>query len=65
MKKMKITIKKDGTQKIEVLGAVGEECVTFTLEMERRLGKQEGEREIKPEFEAVEGEVERDYEAGT
>ena len=30
MKKMKITIRKDGTQKIEVLGAVGDECVTFT-----------------------------------
>jgi len=65
MKKMKITIRKDGTQKIEVLGAVGEECVEFTQEMERRLGKQEGERELKPEYEATEGEIERDYEAGS
>ncbi len=65
MKKMKITIRKDGTQKIEVLGAVGDECVTFTQEMERRLGKQEGERELKPEYEAAEGEVVRDYEAGS
>ena len=62
---MKITIRKDGTQKIEVLGAVGDECVTFTQEMERRLGKQEGERELKPEYEAAEGEVVRDYEAGS
>jgi hypothetical protein len=65
MKKMKITIRKDGTQKIEVLGAVGDECVEFTHEMESRLGKQEGERELKPEYEAAEGEVERDYEAGS
>lgn len=65
MKKMKITLKKDGTQKIEVLGAVGEECVTFTHEMERRLGKQEGERELKPEFELTESEVEQEHEAGS
>lgn len=65
MKKMKITIRKDGTQKIEVLGAVGDECVAFTEEIERRLGKQEGERELKPEFEATEAESEHDYEAGS
>ena len=48
-----------------MLGAVGDECVTFTQEMERQLGKQEGERELKPEYEATEGEVEQDYEAGS
>jgi hypothetical protein len=63
VKKMKITLHKDGTQKIEVLGAVGDECLAFTQEIERRLGRQEGERELKPEFEAAEREVERDYEA--
>jgi len=65
MKKMKITLRKDGTQKIEVLGAAGDSCVEFTKEMERRLGRQEGERELKPEFEASETEVERTYEAGS
>lgn len=49
MKKIKITIHKDGTQKVEVLGAVGEECVQFTKELERRLGTPLGERELKPE----------------
>ncbi len=63
--KIKVTIKRDGTQKVEVLGAVGDSCVEFTKEMERRLGKQEGERELKPEFEQSESEVERDYEAGS
>ena len=65
MKKMKITIQKDGTQKIEVLGAVGDACVEFTKEMERRLGVQAGERVLKPEFEETEAEVERETEAGS
>lgn len=64
MKKMKITLRKDGTQKIEVLGGAGD-CLTFTKEMERRLGRVEGEREMKPEFEASEAEIERSYEAGS
>jgi hypothetical protein len=63
--KMKVTIKKDGTQKIEVLGATGENCLAFTDEMERRLGKAEGERELKPEFEQTESEIERDFEEGS
>ena len=50
MKKMKITIKKDGTQQIEVLGAHGDECVKFTEELEKRLGEPAKERELKPEF---------------
>jgi hypothetical protein len=62
MKKMKITIHQDGTQKIEVLGAVGESCVEFTQAMERRLGVPVGGRELKPEFEMTESEVEQDYE---
>jgi hypothetical protein len=65
MKQMKITIRKDGTQKIVVLGAAGPECLAFTQEVERRLGSQEGERELKPEFEASETEAEHDHEAGT
>ncbi|MCH2376530.1 MAG: DUF2997 domain-containing protein [Planctomycetes bacterium] len=56
MKKIKITIQKDGTQKIEVLGAEGDECVEFTEELEKRLGKTVGERVLKPEFEEGEGE---------
>ena len=62
MKKMKITIHKDGTQKIEVLSAAGEECVEFTQQMERRLGSQVGERELKPEYSETEHEAERDRE---
>lgn len=62
MKKMKITIRKDGTQTIEVLGAVGEECLAFTQQLEQRLGVQEGERVLKPEYSETEPEVERDRE---
>lgn len=62
MKKMKITIRKDGTQQIEVLGATGEECVEFTRQLEQRLGVQDGERELKPEYCEVETEVERERE---
>ena len=64
MKKMKITLHKDGTQKIEVLNAVGEACVEFTREMEERLGAPAGERQFKPEcFEKViESESEREVE---
>jgi len=62
MKKMKITLHKDGTQKIEVLGAVGSECLEFTQELEKRLGVPVGERVLKPEYEETEPEVQRDYE---
>ena len=61
MKKMKITINKDGTQKVEVIGAVGEECVKFTSALEGRLGAVV-ERELKPEFHEVEPEIEHDFE---
>lgn len=62
MKKMKITIHKDGTQKVEVLGAVGEGCVQFTQQLEKRLGTPLGERELKPEYCETETETERDHE---
>jgi hypothetical protein len=62
MKKMKITIHKDGTQKVEVLGAVGDSCVQFTQELEKRLGTPLGPRELKPEYHETETESERDYE---
>jgi len=65
MKKMKITVRKDGTQKVEVLNASGDECLAFTKEMERRLGTQDGERELKPEFEQAENVEERNYERGS
>lgn len=54
MKKIKITIRKDGTQKIEVLGAQGSECVEFTADLERQLGTAADERVFKPEFEDTE-----------
>jgi len=62
MKKIKITLHKDGTQKVEVIGAVGEECVLFTQELENRLGRPIGPRELKPEYHETETEVERDRE---
>ena len=64
MKKIQITIRKDGTQKVEVLGAVGSECQELTRDLERRLGKAEGERSLKPEFDetATENETERQQE---
>ena len=60
MKKIQITLHKDGTQKVEVLGAVGTECVEFTKELEKRLGKPIGERELKPEYEMTETEAEQE-----
>ena len=63
MKKIKITIRKDGTQKIEVLGAQGEECIEFTEELEKRLGSGVGERKLKPEYRERAEESEADREA--
>jgi len=62
MKKMRIILHKDGTQKIEVMGAAGADCLEFTRELEQRLGAQHGERVLKPEFDEAEREVERDRE---
>jgi hypothetical protein len=62
MKKIRITLHKDGTQKVEVLGAAGPECVEFTKELEKRLGKPIGERVLKPEYEVTEQETERQRE---
>jgi hypothetical protein len=62
MKKIKITLHKDGTQKVEVLGAVGAECVEFTKELEKRLGKPIGERELKPEYDLTEPVIEPERE---
>ncbi len=54
MKKIKVTLHKDGTQHIEALGATGEECIEFTRELEQRLGTPVGERTLKPEcFEQI------------
>ena len=50
MRKIRIVLKKDGTQEIEVLGARGADCVEFTRELEERLGVSEGERRRKPEY---------------
>jgi hypothetical protein len=66
MRKIKATIRKDGTTKIEVLDAQGEGCLELTREMERRLGVQQGERELKDEFheEELVEESEREQERG-
>jgi hypothetical protein len=50
MKKIKVTLRKDGTQDVEVLGASGEECLRFTHDLERRLGRPVGARTLKPEY---------------
>ena len=62
MKKIKVTLHKDGTQKVEVLGAVGEECVELTRALEQRLGDPVEERMLKPEYELTEAEVEPERE---
>lgn len=64
MKKIRITLHKDGTQKVEVLGAVGAECMEFTAQLEQRLGAPLGERVLKPEYELTEPEIERQQELG-
>lgn len=58
MRKIKITLHKDGTQKVEVLGATGPECIQFTSELEQRLGRPIGERTLKPEYEETELDIE-------
>ena len=50
MRKIRIVLKKDGTQEIEVHGARGADCVELTRELEERLGVPEGERRRKPEY---------------
>jgi len=60
MKKIQITLHKDGTQKVEVFGAVGAECLELTRELEKRLGAPLGERVLKPEYELTETELERE-----
>jgi len=67
MKKIKITLRKDGTQKVEALGVVGESCLGLTKALERRLGTEVDGRTLKPEFaiEPSESESEREREAGS
>lgn len=60
MKKIKITLSTDGTQKIEVLGAEGEECLEFSRALEERLGMPAGERILKEEY--YENEAQREEE---
>lgn len=50
VKKIRITISRDGTQRVEVEDAIGDECVRFTRDLERRLGHAVGERTLKPEY---------------
>lgn len=55
MRKMRITLHKDGTQTIEVLGFKGSGCVEFTKQLEERLGTPIAERTLKPEYYENEG----------
>ena len=52
MKKMRITIKTDGTTAMQVEGATGETCLDFTRAFERALGSVE-ERVMHAENESV------------
>ena len=52
MKKMRITIKSDGTTTMQVEGATGETCLDFTRAFERALGTVE-QRVMHAENEAV------------
>lgn len=65
MKKMKITLSRDGTQKIEVLNATGDDCLAFTHAMEQRLGRQQGVRTRKPELDVAPPEFESEHEVGS
>jgi len=64
MRRIRVTIGADGSQRIEVLDAAGSECLELTRDLEQRLGRQDGERSLKPEFsDAPAGEVERTAES--
>jgi hypothetical protein len=63
MRTIRITMSKDGTTRLEVLGDQGEHCLAFTAELERRLGTIIGERQYKAEFKEQEVETEREDEA--
>ncbi len=64
MKKIRITLRRDGTQIVEVLDAVGPDCREFSRAFEERLGIPEGDRVFKPEYyeSDSESEHEQDYE---
>ena len=62
MAKIRIVIGRDGTPSIEVVDAQGDACLDLTRELERRLGTPAGERELKPEIEATEAELETESE---
>jgi hypothetical protein len=58
MRTIRITLARDGSTRLEVLGDSGEHCLDFTAELERRLGAVVGERQYKPEFHEPEPEPE-------
>lgn len=65
MKKIKVVVHKDGSKTVETSGYVGPECLKATAEFEQRLGRPDGEPELKPEYhaeEAREREAQREVE---
>jgi len=62
MAKIRITIHKDGTQKVEALETQGEGCLKLTEGLEKRLGTVIGQRTLKPEFQQEPAEIEHDHE---
>lgn len=49
MRTIRVVIRRDGTQDIEVMGGSGPGCVELTRRLERRLGEAAGERALRPE----------------
>lgn len=49
MAKIKIVLRKDGTQTIEALEAEGDSCIALTQGLEQKAGKVI-DRQLKPEF---------------
>ena len=50
LKEIKATLHADGTQTVEVINAIGKECVEFSEPLEQRLGTPVGPRKFKPEY---------------
>ena len=48
-RKLKFTIRQDGTVTEEVIGAASHECINLTESLEKKLGELET-RQFKPEF---------------
>jgi len=53
IQEIEVIIGADGRLKVEVRGAKGPQCLTFTKEMEQLLGNEVVDRELTFEYDAV------------